>query len=209
MARQLGENCRLCRREGMKLFLKGTRCGTEKCAFAKRPTPPGMHMRRSGKQSYYAMQLREKQKTKRTYGMMEAQFKRFFHVASKAKGVTGRTLLQLLERRLDNVVYRSLFAVSRDQARQMVGHGSIFIGRGRVDIPSYLVKAGETLTIKASDTRKKAIKSSIEIITKERSVPSWLDVDSENLTIKVVRLPEKEDLSMSINEQLIVELYSK
>ncbi|MDD5583573.1 MAG: 30S ribosomal protein S4 [Candidatus Omnitrophica bacterium] len=209
MARQLGENCRLCRREGMKLFLKGTRCSTEKCAFAKRPTPPGMHTRHSNKQSYYAMQLREKQKTKRTYGMMEAQFKRFFHVASKAKGITGRTLLQLLERRLDNVVYRALFAVSRDQARQMVRHGSIFIGKGRVDIPSYLVNVGEILTLKANDTRKKAIKSSIEIITKERSVPSWLDVDAENLTIKVVRLPEKEDLSMSVNEQLIVELYSK
>ncbi|MDD5194497.1 MAG: 30S ribosomal protein S4 [Candidatus Omnitrophica bacterium] len=209
MARYLGTNCRFCRREGMKLFLKGTRCSSEKCAFAKRPTPPGMHTRQSSKQSYYAQQLREKQKAKRTYGLLEAQFKRFFHVASKAKGVTGRTLLQLLERRIDNVVYRALFAFSRDQARQMVRHGFLFSVKGRVDIPSYLVKEGEVFAIKANDNVKKNIKSSIEAISKERSVPSWLDVDTENLKIKVVRLPEKEDLTISINEQLIVELYSK
>jgi len=209
MARYLGANCRLCRREGMKLFLKGTRCVTEKCPFAKRPTPPGMHTRTSGKPSYYALQLREKQKVKRLYGMQEKQFRRFYEVASKSKGVTGRTLIQLLERRLDNVLFRSLLALSRNQARQYVNHGVAFIDGRRADIPSYLVKEGESIEIKAKDSLKKLMKEHIEMSSKERSVPAWLAIDKENFTIKVVRLPEKEDLVLPVNEQLIIELYSK
>jgi len=209
MGRYLESKCKLCRREGMKLFLKGTRCATEKCAFGKRPTPPGMHTRVKSKPSYYALQLREKQRAKWMYGMLEKQFKRFFRVAAKSKGVTGRTLLQLLERRIDNVVYRSLFCTSREQARQTVLHGFVLISGKRVNIPSYLVEEGQTLEIKAKDTQKKAIKDTVEASSKDRSVVPWLEVDNENLKIKVLRLPEKEDLSLIVNEQLIVELYSK
>jgi small subunit ribosomal protein S4 len=209
MGRDTGPKCRLCRREGMKLFLKGKRCSTEKCALTRRTTPPGMHTRFSNKPSYYALQLREKQRVKRMYGVFERQFRRFFEVATKAKGVTGRALIQLLERRLDNVIYRALFALSRNQARQIVQHGFIFVGGKRVNIPSSLVKAGDTLEIKAHDNFKKLLKEIYEINSKERSVAAWLDVDSEGLKIKVTRLPEKEDLTLPINEQLIVELYSK
>ncbi|MEI8350362.1 MAG: 30S ribosomal protein S4 [Candidatus Omnitrophota bacterium] len=209
MGRYLEAKCKLCRREGMKLFLKGTRCATEKCAFAKRPTPPGMHTRISSKPSYYALQLREKQRAKRMYGMLEQQFKRFFKVAAKSKGVTGRTLIQLLERRLDNVIFRSIFTTSREQARQIVLHGFVFVSGKRVNIPSFLVDAGATIEIKGNDGIKKVIKSNIEINKKERSVIGWLETDDDNLKIKVLRLPEKEDLTLPINEQLIVELYSK
>lgn len=209
MARYLGAQCRLCRREGMKLFLKGIRCVTEKCPFTKRPTPPGMHARARGKPSYYALQLREKQKVKRMYGMQEKQFRRFYEVANKSKGVTGRMLIQLLERRLDNVLFRSLLALSRNQARQFATHGVAFIDGRRTDIPSYLVKEGEFITIKVKDSLKKLMKEHIEMSSKERSVPAWLEVDKENFTIKVVRLPEKEDLVLPVNEQLIIELYSK
>jgi small subunit ribosomal protein S4 len=210
MGRYLEARCKLCRREGMKLFLKGARCATEKCSFSKRPTPPGMHTRGSSrKTSYYAMQLREKQKVKRIYGMFERQFKRFFKISTKSKGVTGRTLLQLLERRLDNVIYRTLFASSRQQARQFVLYGFVFLSGKRVDIPSFVVSEGQTIEIKAKDNVKKMIKENIEINSKERSVVSWLEVDNDNLKINVLRLPEKEDLTLPINEQLIVELYSK
>jgi len=209
MARDLGAKCRLCRREGMKLFLKGKRCGTEKCAVTRRTTPPGMHTRISSKPSYYALQLREKQRVKRMYGMLERQFRRFFRVATKAKGVTGRTLIQLLERRLDNVIYRALFAFSRNQARQIVQHGFVFVSGKRVNIPSFIIKEGDSLEIKAKDSFKKLIKEISELNAKERSVAGWLEVDNENLKIKVTRLPEKEDIALPINEQLIVELYSK
>ena len=209
MARYLESKCKLCRREGVKLFLKGTRCNTEKCAFAKRPNPPGMHTRVSTKQSYYALQLREKQKTKRMYGVLERQFRRFFDIATKHTGATGRTLLQLLERRLDNVLYRALYAFSRTQGRQFVSHGTAFISGRRVNIPSYLVKVGEVIEIKTTDKFKKIIRENVEINSKDRSVPDWLDVDKENLKIKIVRLPEKEDIGLPIDEQLIVELYSK
>jgi len=168
-----------------------------------------MHTRTSGKPSYYALQLREKQKVKRLYGMQEKQFRRFYEVASKSKGVTGRTLIQLLERRLDNVLFRSLLALSRNQARQYVNHGVAFIDGRRADIPSYLVKEGESIEIKAKDSLKKLMKEHIEMSSKERSVPAWLAIDKENFTIKVVRLPEKEDLVLPVNEQLIIELYSK
>lgn len=209
MARNLGSKCKLCRREGMKLFLKGARCSTEKCAFAKRPTPPGMHTRVSSKPSYYALQLREKQKVKWMYGMLERQFKRFFKIATKTKGATGRSLLQLLERRLDNVIFRALFVTSREQARQAVLHGFVFVDGKRVDIPSYLVKENQNIEIKGKDSFKKNIKDTYDANSKERSVPNWLEVDKDKLNAKIIRFPEKEDIILPINEQLIVELYSK
>ena len=210
MGRYLGGKCRLCRREGAKLFLKASRCNTEKCPFAKRPTPPGMHTRGGmRKPSYYALQLREKQRVKRVYGMLERQFRRFFHIATKSRGVTGRTLIQLLERRIDNVMFRSLFATSREHGRQMVLHGAVLVNGKKVNIPSYLVAQNDVLEVKARDNTKKNMKAFIEAVAKERSVPTWLEVDNENLKIKITRLPEKEDLTLDVNEQLIVELYSK
>ena len=193
----------------MKLFIKGTRCITEKCSFAKRPTPPGMGARRQSKPTTYALQLREKQKVKRMYGMLEKQFKRFFAIATKSKGVTGRVLIQLLERRLDNVIFRSLFASSRNQARQIVRHGFVFISGKRVNIPSYIIKEGENIEIKAKEGLTQTIKENIEMSSKERSLSSWLQVDNNNFKIDIVRLPEREDLILPIEEQFIVELYSK
>ena len=193
----------------MKLFIKGNRCVTEKCAIAKRPVPPGVHTRTRTKPTNYALQLREKQKVKRMYGILEKQFKRFFSIASRSRGVTGRILIQLLERRIDNIIYRSLFAFSRNQARQIVRHGFVFIGGRRVDIPSYIVKEGQTIEIKAKDSLRKSIKENIELGSKERSVPSWISADKESLKVDIVRLPEKEDLVIPVDEHLIVELYSK
>jgi len=209
MGKYLGPKCRLCRREGEKLFLKGIKCFTEKCPFSKRPYLPGMHGKKQTKPSYYALQLREKQKVKRMYGMLERQFKRFFQLAAKSKEPTGRKLLELLERRLDNVIYKALFATSRTEARQFVRHGFVFIKNHRVDIPSYIVKEKEEIYIKAKENVVKKIKENIELNSKYRSVPSWLSVDKENLRIVIERLPQKEDLTISVNEQLIVELYSK
>ena len=210
MGRYTDAKCRLCRRAEMKLFIKGIRCMTEKCAVAKRPTPPGMPAKgRRRKPTNYGLQLREKQKVKRMYGMFEKQFKRFFNMASKSRGVTGRVLLQLLERRLDNVVFRSLFAFSRNQARQTVNHGFVFVDGKRVNIPSYIVKEGQVIEIRAKETVKKHIKDNLELCTKDRSVSTWLKVDNNNFKIDVVRLPEKEDVAIAIDEQLIVELYSK
>ena len=210
MARYTGPKCRLCRREGMKLFLKGLKCYTEKCPFTKRPFPPGQHGRTPRpKPSYYALQLREKQKLKRIYGMLEKQFKRFFKIAERKKGETGRILIQLLERRLDNVVFRACFAVSRNQARQIVRHGFVLVNGKKVDIPSYLVREGDKITLKEKENIRNMVKDYIKIITRERSVPNWLEVDFDKLEIKVLRLPEKEDTGLPIQEQLIVELYSK
>jgi small subunit ribosomal protein S4 len=168
-----------------------------------------MHTRVSSKQSYYALQLREKQKVKRTYGILEKQFRRFFDDATKSKGVTGRTLMQLLERRLDNVIYRALLASSRGQARQFVRHGFIFINGKRVDIPSYLIKNGDSIEIKTTDKLRETIKGIIEKSSKERGLAPWLEIDKDNLKVKLLRLPEREDISAQVNEQLIVELYSK
>ncbi|MCD6229094.1 MAG: 30S ribosomal protein S4 [Candidatus Omnitrophica bacterium] len=209
MGRYLGPKCKLCRRERTKLFLKGSKCNTEKCPLSRRTYPPGVHGKRQTKQSYYGLQLREKQKVKRMYGMLEKQFKRFFRLAVKSKEVTGRKLIQLLERRLDNVIYRALFALSRNEARQIVRHGFVFIGERRVNIPSYITREGEEIKIKAKESVIKRIKENIEINSKERSVPTWIEVDNENLKLKIKRLPEKEDLTIPISEQLIVELYSK
>ena len=210
MGRYLEAQCRLCRREGMKLFLKGPKCNTEKCPFTKRPYSPGFLTRkRQTRKSYYAMQLREKQKVKRIYGMLEKQFKRFFQLAAKSKGVTGRKLIELLERRLDNVIYRALCALSRNEARQIVSCGFVFVNNKRVNIPSYIVKENEVITIKDEESTVKRIKGNREINKKERSVPKWMKVDDNSLKITIVRLPEKEDLILQINEQYIVELYSK
>ena len=209
MARYKDAKCKLCRREGMKLFLKGAKCNTEKCPFTKRPYSPGVHGKRQSKPSYYSLQLREKQKTKRLYGVLERQFRRFFSLAAKSRGATGGILIQVLERRLDNVIYRSLFALSRSEARQIVRHGFVFLGQKRMNIPSYLVEEGQTIYIKGGDNILKNIRQNIEENSKERSVSPWLSVDKNDLKIEVVRLPERGDVTLPINEQLIVELYSK
>ncbi|RLJ09893.1 MAG: 30S ribosomal protein S4 [Candidatus Aenigmatarchaeota archaeon] len=210
MARYTGSRCKLCRREGTKLFLKGEKCTSEKCPFSKRPYPPGMKGRlSSSKPSYYALQLREKQKVKRIYGVLERQFRRYYQLASKSKGVTGKLLLQFLERRLDNVVFRLLFALSRSQARQIVRHGFVFVNGRRVDIPSFLVRVNDKIEIRGNSKIIGIIKKNIETASKERSVVSWLFLDKENLKAEVLRLPEKEDITVPISEQLIVELYSK
>lgn len=211
MARYTKADCRLCRREGLKLFLKGTRCTTEKCAIAKRPYAPGQHgasSKRPRKLSNYGIQLREKQKVKRIYGVMEKQFRRYFEIASKAKGVTGKVLLQFLERRLDNTIFQAGFALSRDQARQMVGHGWVYVNQHRVNVPSYLIKNNDTIEVKAKPKGLESLRGNLKI-SAERTRPSWLEVDTEKLTAKIARLPEKEDIAMPIQEQLIVELYSK
>ncbi|MCP4652463.1 MAG: 30S ribosomal protein S4 [Candidatus Omnitrophica bacterium] len=209
MARYTEAKCRLCRREGAKLFIKGARCITEKCPFVKRPNPPGIHTRMMRKPSYYSLQLREKQKVKRMYGMLEKQFRRFFNLAESAKGVTGRNLIQLLESRLDNTVFRSLFASSRNQARQIVLHGFIHLNGRKVNVPSCFLREGDEILVKNKDGMRNVIKDNIASSAKDRSVPSWLEVDKDNLKIKVLRLPEKEDLVLPVNEQLIIELYSK
>jgi len=198
----------MCRREGMKLFLKGPRCGTDRCAFARRAFAPGQHGKRRVKLSNYGIQLREKQKVKRMYGILERQFRRYFENAARKKGVTGELLLQELECRLDNVVFRSGFATSRTQARQIVRHGSIRINGKRVNIPSYSINKDEIIAVKNNDKIKKYVTSNTEF-TQERSVPDWIAVDKKALTVKVVRLPQRTDIVAPIKEQLIVELYSK
>ena len=209
MGRYTGPKCKLCRRENLKMFLKGDKCATEKCPFSRRPFAPGMHGKQQSKPSYYALQLREKQKAKRIYGLFEEQFRNVFHKAQKATGVTGRTLLQLLERRLDSVVYRLLFAYSRNQARQLVRHGNIRVNGKKVDIPSYFVKTHDKITVTQNEAIRKIVKATVEKDSKERSIPEWMTLDRDNLVAEIVRLPEKEDASLPINEQLIVELYSK
>ncbi len=208
MARNTGPSCRLCRREGAKLFLKGTRCISDKCAYNRRDFPPGQHGLARKKESNYGVQLREKQKVKRIYGMLEKQFRHFFRTAERAKGVTGLTLLQLLERRLDNVIFRMNFASSRSAARQIVQHGRVYVNGKRVDIPSYTVKIGEEVSIKVKDPVKKRLIETFESL-KDRAVPRWLDVDQANLKSKIVAMPTKDDVGFPIQEQLIVELYSK
>ena len=208
MSRYIGPVCRLCRREGVKLFLKGTRCTSEKCAFIKRNYAPGQHGQNKPKLSNFGLQLREKQKVKRMYGVLERQFRRYFAIATKSKGVTGKVLLQLLERRLDNVVLRLRLATSRIQARQMVRHNLIYVNSKRVNIPSYLINKDDLIKIKPKDKILKMVKENLEL-TKDRDVPSWLGWDPIKLEAKVLRLPEKEDIQQPIQEQLIVELYSK
>lgn len=208
MARYTGAVCRLCRREGEKLFLKGPKCTGPKCTLAKRATPPGQHGQARIKRSNYGLQLREKQKVKRIYGVLERQFRKYFKIASKTKGVTGKVLLQLLERRLDNVIFRLGVGVSRAQARQVVRHNFVFVNSRRVNIPSFLVDKDDSVELRAKEKPLKKLKENLEL-SKDRSVPSWLEFHPEGLKARVVRLPEKEDITSTIQEQLIVELYSK
>lgn len=209
MARYIGPSCRLCRSEGMKLFLKGTRCNTEKCAVTRRSYSPGQHGKsKRQKLSNYGLQLREKQKVKRMYGILEKQFRRYFAIASKTKGVTGELLLQMLERRLDNVLLRCGFGVSLSQARQIVRHAMILVNDKKVNIPSYPVNKDDTITVKNKEKIQKFIKANIEK-SQDRSIPDWIEVDPDNLKLKINRLPERGDIVIPIKEQLIIELYSK
>jgi len=209
MARYINAVCRLCRTEREKLFLKGTKCFTEKCPVAKRTYPPGQHGEKSRqKLSNYGLQLREKQKVKRIYGVLERQFRNYFEIASKTKGVTGKVLLQTLERRLDNVIFRLGLGISRSQARQIVRHNHIYVNNIRVNIPSYLVDKDDVVAVKVKDKALNKIKENLET-SKDRTVPSWLEFNKNELSAKVLRLPEKEDIQFPISEQLIVELYSK
>lgn len=209
MGRYTGAVCRLCRRQGEKLFLKGTRCQTEKCAANKRAYPPGQHGQgRRQKLSNYGVQLKEKQKVKRIYGVLEKQFRLYFKEASKTKGVTGKVLLQLLERRLDNVIFRMGLGISRPQARQVVRHNMVAVNSRRVNIPSFLVAKDDVVEIKTKDKAKNKLKDNLEL-SKDRTVPSWLAFSSADMKATVLRLPEKGDIQQQIQEQLIVELYSK
>lgn len=208
MARYIDPTCRLCRREGEKLFLKGPRCYSPKCALVKRAYAPGQHGQGRRKYSNYGIQLREKQKVKRIYGVLEKQFRRYFATASKSKGVTGKILLQLLERRLDNVIFRMNLATSRAQARQIVRHNMVFVNSRRVNIPSFLIDKEDVVELKTKEKPLNKIKENIEL-SKDRSIPGWLDFDLGQLKAKILRLPEKEDIPATIQEQLIVELYSK
>jgi small subunit ribosomal protein S4 len=208
MGRDLGPDCRLCRREGEKLFLKGTRCYTHKCAVSRREYAPGQHGAKKAKLSNFGIQLREKQKVKRIYGVLEKQFRNYFIKAASTKGVTGALLLQFLERRLDSVVFNLGFAKSRSDARQIVSHNHVTVNGRRVNIASYLVKSNDMIEIKTDAKSLNTIKANVEV-TKERKVPGWLEADAANCTAKVVRMPLREDISYPVNEQLIVELYSR
>jgi small subunit ribosomal protein S4 len=199
----------MCRRENLKLFLKGERCYSDKCSFERRAYAPGQHgQNRFRKVSDYAVQLREKQKVKHMYGMLEGQFRRYFHMADRAKGVTGENLLSLLERRLDNVVYRLGFAASRDQARQLIRHNHFQLGGRKVNIPSCFVKPGDVITLKEKSRKNPLITENLEGVAR-RGVPSWLELDKGNFQGTVKAMPNRDEITMPIQEQLIVELYSK
>ena len=208
MAKYNGPVCKLCRREGMKLYLKGEKCYSSKCIFEKRPYPPGKSSDRSrrAKASDYGIRLREKQKARRIYGIMEKQFKRYFDMASREKGLTGENLLRLLERRLDNVIYRLGFASSRREARQLVSHGHFMVNGRSTNIPSYLVKVGDVIKVK---DRSKEVEPIQRGLSYEKSVPAWLELDEESLSGRVLDLPKREDIDVNINEQMIVEFYSR
>ena len=209
MARYIGPVCRLCRREAMKLFLKGERCYTEKCAIEKRNFPPGQHGKtRKAKIAGYGLQLREKQKVKRIYGVLEDQFRRYFEQAERTRGITGVTLLQLLERRLDNVVYRLGLGTSRSQARQLVRHGHIQVNGHKVDIPSFSVKAGDVIGVISRTQKNVTIEHAMEEV-KGRGIPEWLSFDAAAISGRIVSMPTREQINLPVQEQLIVELYSK
>ena len=208
MARYTGAVCRQCRREGLKLFLKGERCYTDKCAIERRNYPPGEHGQARPKFSEYSIQLREKQKLRRMYGVLEGQFRRYFAMADRAKGVTGETLLQLLERRMDNVVYRLGFSTSRAEARQLVRHGHFMVNGRKLDVPSALLRAGDVVTVREKSREIARIREALEL-AQRRGVPDWLEIHPETFTGTVKVLPARADLTMPINEKLVVELYSK
>ncbi len=207
MGRYTGPVCRLCRREGMKLYLKGDRCYSDKCAIDRRPYVPGQHGQGRKKVSGYGIQLREKQKAKRYYGVMESQFRRYFNMAERRKGVTGENLLSILESRLDNLVYRTGLSDSRKEARQLVKHGHFLVNGKKVDIPSYQVKVGDVIEVKA---KSRSLEKFKELVDKnQRVAPDWLEVDLENMRTRVVAEPKKEHIDIPIEEHLIVELYSR
>ena len=208
MARYREALCRICRRQGVKLYLKGGKCDTAKCTFERRGFPPGQHGKRRKKISEYGLQLREKQKLRWLYGMMEAQFNLYFKIASRKKGVTGNNLLQLLETRLDNVIYRLGMATGRRAAHQVVQHGHIKVNSKRVNIPSYLVKTGDKIEIVNREKTKIFIKENLEQ-TAGTPVPDWLEIDKEKVVAKIIHLPERKDINIPVDEHLIVELYSK
>ncbi len=208
MARHTEPVCRLCRREALKLFLKGDRCFSVKCSFEKRNYPPGEHGQRRSKPSDYGLQLREKQKMKRIYGILERQFRTYFKMAEGQKGVTGENLVRLLEQRLDNVVHRLGFGASRAQARMLIGHGHIRVNGRRVTIPSYLLRAGDQVEVAPASRDRDAIKAALEG-AKKRRVPSWLELDAANFKGMVRNLPSKEEIAIPVQEQLVVALYSK
>jgi small subunit ribosomal protein S4 len=209
LARDTGASCRQCRRENLKLFLKGDRCYGDKCAFERRPFPPGMHGQgRGGKLSDYQVQLREKQKVKRIYGVLERQFRRYYYMAEKQKGITGTNLLALLESRLDNAVYRMGFAGSRNQARQLIRHNHFTINGRKVNIPSYSLSAGDIVEVKENKRKLPIIVEAIETIVR-RGLPNWIEVDKENFRGTVKSVPSRETITIPIQENLIVELYSK
>lgn len=208
MARYTGPSCRLCRREGVELFLKGERCYTDKCAIKRRSYPPGQHGQGRIKVSDYGVQLREKQKVRRIYGILENQFRGYFEMADRMKGVTGENLLFILERRLDNVAYRLGFATSRDEARQLVRHGHFTLNGRKVNIPSIQVKTGDVLQLREKSRKITVIAESLEAVVR-RGIPQWLELDKDAFKGTVKQLPVREDITMPIQEQLIVELYSK
>jgi len=208
MGRYTGPVCRLCRREGNKLFLKGERCYSDKCAVERKSYAPGDHGSGRRKPSEYGMQLREKQKVRRIYGIMESQFKMYFEKADNAPGVTGENFLALLEKRLDNVIFRLGFAASRNEARQIVQHGHVLVNGRKLDIASYIVKVDDKIEIKESSKDMKRLGEVIEL-NLDKEIPAWLDVDFDNKQGKVLAEPEREDVKMPINEQLIVEFYSR
>lgn len=208
MANFLDSVCKRCRREGMKLFLKGERCFTEKCAFERRAYAPGQHGQRRAKLSEYGTQMREKQRAKYTYGVLERQFRKYFEQADRMKGITGENLLQLLERRLDNMVYRLGFAASRKAARQLVRHNHITVNGKKVNIPSYLVKQDDMVAVVETSQKNPNIVAAVEA-AKQRGIPEWLTLDEQKFTGKVNAVPTVEQIALPIQEQLIVELYSK
>ncbi|HEV8376906.1 MAG TPA: 30S ribosomal protein S4 [Candidatus Polarisedimenticolia bacterium] len=208
MARIRGPVCRLCRREGMKLFLKGDRCFSEKCAVEKRRFAPGQHGKRRTKVQGYGIQLREKQKVKRIYGMLEKQFRLAYQKAVRSRGVTGEVLLQLLERRLDNVVLKLGFASSRYQARQIISHGHLRVNERKVDVPSFLVKPGDVISLKDRIRKNTFLLAAVDH-TRARGIPDWLSLDADHLKGTVVALPARDSITLPIQEQMIIELYSK
>ncbi len=208
VARYRGPACKLCRRERIKLFLKGPRCTSDKCAVTKRSYPPGQHGKGRQKLSGYATQLREKQKVKRIYGVLEKQFRIYFHRAERSRGVTGPMLLQFLERRLDNVIFRLNIALTRKGARQIVLHNHVYVNSKKVNIPSYTIDRGDEVTLRFKEKQKKSITDNFEIL-KDRAVPAWLVMDQAKMAAKIMELPKREDVGFPIQEHLIVELYSK
>ncbi|MBC8570279.1 30S ribosomal protein S4 [Zongyangia hominis] len=208
MARYTGAVCRLCRREGQKLFLKGERCYSDKCGIVRRSYAPGQHGQGRKKTSEYGLQLREKQKARRFYGVLEGQFAKYFDMAERKQGVTGENLLRILESRIDNVAYRCGFASSRKEARQLVRHGHFTVNGKKVNIPSYLLKAGDVIAIANKSKASEKFKAVIEA-NSAKPVPKWLDVDRQNSQATVVELPQREDIDLEVEEHLIVELYSK